>query len=403
MKKEILCFLILGMTLSLTSCEGVTEKKPQVEKEESLRENAETEEEVKESSINAKKLTYKIYTGETVNISKKDRKVKYQSEDQKVAKVFKDGTVLGIKDGKTSISVSDGKQVSQIKIVVRKQGMVYPKFQMMVGEHLDLQFSNATVVSDWVSDKPEIASVTKDGMVSAKKEGKTIIHGTDGKRTYTCRLTVAKKPAHIIYLTFDDGPTRYTTPKVLDILKKNHVKATFFEIKPETEDFDLTRRVIDEGHTLALHGYEHRYDLIYRSVEIYKENLDLLQAFFFKNFGVWCTNTRFPGGSSNRVSSYNPGVMTEITKRIHDWGYHYFDWNVASGDSDGIATSGALYDHVIKQLSKERDNVILMHDYTDNDVMLGALEEIIAYGKQNGYTFLPITASTEEVHHTVKN
>lgn len=398
MKRGIKFFLTLGMICVLTACSSGKEAETS-EKEGTVQESSEA----KESSTKAKKITYKIYTGETINIAPEEGEAAYRSSDKGVVKVEKDGTVLGMKHGKAMITMKEGKTTSKIKVVVNKRGMVYPEFTMMKGEHLDLQFSNATVVSDWVSDDPEIASVTRKGKVTAKKKGSTTIHGTDGKRAYLCRLTVKKKIKNIIYLTFDDGPNRYTTPKALDILKKNKVKATFFELKPAVADFDLTQRVIDEGHTLAMHGYQHKYDIVYRSVKIYKENLDKLQELFFKKMGVWCTVSRFPGGSSNMVSRYNPGVMTRITKKIHGWGYHYFDWNVSSGDSDGIKTSDALYRNVLGQLSKKHDNVILMHDYVNNDVMLGALDRIIKYGKKNGFTFLPITASTEEVHHRVNN
>lgn len=396
MKKYRMFFVVLGMACALTACNGGT-------KDKVVQEQTEETKEAEQSSAKVKKVTYRIFTGEAINLESEEKNTKYQSSNEKVAKVYKDGTVLGIKNGKATITMKEGKTTSKMKVIVKKRGMVYPIYNIMKGEHLDLQFSNATVVSNWVSDDPKIATVTKKGKIVAKRKGSTTIHGTDGKQTYMCKLTVKKKIKKIIYLTFDDGPNRYTTPKVLDILKKNKVKATFFELKPAKADFDLTKRVLDEGHTLAMHGYQHKYDIIYRSVKIYKENLDKLQELFFKKMGVWCTVTRFPGGSSNMVSRYNPGVMTKITGKIHDWGYHYFDWNVSSGDSEGLKTSDALYQNVIKQLSTKHDNVVLMHDYINNDVMLGALDRIIKYGKKNGFTFLPITASTEEIHHGVNN
>lgn len=398
MKKGWICLLVFSAMIFMTACQ-----KMEKEVQKGTGQVSEADKEAQESTADVKTKSYKLYTGELRLIEGNSEDASYQSSDEKIAKVTKEGEIHAIKGGRTTISVTEGNKVSQIKVTVRRRGMVYPEYTIMKGEHLDLQFSNDTVVSDWGSDDPEIASVSAKGKVQAKKTGTTTIHGTDGKKTYVCQLKVTKKIKHIIYLTFDDGPNRYTTPKVLDILKKNNVKATFFELKPARKDYDLTSRVVKEGHALAMHGYQHKYDIIYRSVKIYKENLDKLQELLFKKTGVWCTNSRFPGGSSNKVSSYNPGVMTKITKKIHSWGYHYFDWNVASGDSDGIKTSDALYKNVINQLSLQHDNVVLMHDYVNNDVMLGALERIIKYGKKKGYTFLPITASTEEVHHHVNN
>ena len=206
-----------------------------------------------------------------------------------------------------------------------------------------------------------------------------------------------------VYLTFDDGPNSYTTPKILKILKKNNVKATFFELRPASYDYKLTKRVIDEGHTLALHGFKHKYYEIYKSEKVYKGNLDKLRNLFFKKFGVWCTVSRFPGGSSNTVSRYNKGIMTRLTKKLDGWGYHYFDWNVDSEDAGGARNPQQTFHNVTSELCKGRGNVVLMHDFYGNDKTINALDKMIKYGKKHGYVFLPITASTDAVHHGVNN
>ena len=69
-----------------------------------------------------------------------------------------------------------------------------------------------------------------------------------------------------VYLTFDDGPSDHTD-EILDILKKNKVRATFFVVGKETEHAKkMYRRIILEGHTLGMHSYSHNYDQIYASV-----------------------------------------------------------------------------------------------------------------------------------------
>lgn len=321
-----------------------------------------------------------------------------------IATISDDGIIHAIKTGTAKITAktNDGKRTYQI--VVKKRGMVYPEFSMIKGEHLDLQFSqkpDSNVL--WHSENPSVAQVDKNGQIRAKKAGTTCITGTSDDHNFMCRLEVTPTIKNSIYLTFDDGPNRYTTPKVLNILKKQKVPATFFELKPAASDFDLTQRVLNEGHSLALHGYQHKYDVIYRSEKVYRNNLDKLRNLFFDKFGIWCSVSRFPGGSSNQVSRYNPGIMTRLTKKVHDWGYHYFDWNVSSGDAGGVHTSDAVYKNVTKGLRKGRRNIVLMHDFGSNDKTINALERIIKYGKKNGYTFLPITASTPENHHTVLN
>ncbi len=282
----------------------------------------------------------------------------------------------------------------------------YPQFTMMKGEKLPLQFTDKRSVREytWRSSDAKTASVSKKGVVKAKKVGTAVITGTKGNESVTCNLTIKKKPKSIIYLTFDDGPSRYSTPKILKILKKNNVKATFFELKPAKKDYDLTQRILDEGHTLAIHGYQHKYEKVYQSDAGYRRNLDKLQALFYSKFGVWCTLSRFPGGSSNTVSRhYNKGIMTRLSKKVGTWGYKYFDWNVSSSDAGGAKNAGQVFRSVKSGLVKGRENVILMHDFSHNDKTIRALDRVIKYGKKKGFVFKAMTAATTEVHHGINN
>lgn len=333
--------------------------------------------------------------------------VQVSCDNDTVLKILEDGSVFGISPGKTQVKIQAGEQSFQTELEVKKRGMVYPSFTMMQKEVLSLQFSSEKKASDydWTSSDDKIAKVDEEGKITAKGIGTAVVTGTakDGSDSYRCEVTVTERIEKAIYLTFDDGPNRYSTTKILNILKKNDVKATFFELKPAKKDFDLTERILAEGHTLAMHGYQHRYEEIYKSEKIYRENLDKLRDLFFDKFGVWCTLTRFPGGSSNLVSNYNPGIMTKLTEDLDSWGYHYFDWNVSSGDAGGAKNSDQVYRNFKRELSKEHASVVLMHDFYKNDKTIDALERIIKYGKKHGYTFLPLTASTDEVHHKVNN
>ena len=81
----------------------------------------------------------------------------------------------------------------------------------------------------------------------------------------------------VIWLTFDDGPSAKLTPKVLDILKKENVKATFFVINYSESNEPIIKRIVAEGHTIGIHGYSHEYSKIYKSKETFMSNIYTLQ------------------------------------------------------------------------------------------------------------------------------
>ena len=307
------------------------------------------------------------------------------------------------------LDYNNSEEWKKIREQARKQGFMLSEITMLTTEYVNLkhQFSKKVGNTYWQSSDPSVVRVGKNKTrIFAKKPGEAMIEGRseDGSFHSFCKVTVKRKPKNIIYLTFDDGPSRYSTPKILDILKRNAVHATFFELKPARDDYDLTQRVIDEGHTLAIHGYSHKYDQIYSSDVAYYKNLKKLQRLFYRRFGQWCTQTRFPGGSSNTVSRhYSVGIMSRLVKKVHRWGFLYQDWNVSSGDAGGSNTADEVFKMVTSGIQKGRSNVILMHDFSGNDKTINALQRIIDWGKQHNFVFRAMTPSTVEIHHGVNN
>lgn len=206
----------------------------------------------------------------------------------------------------------------------------------------------------------------------------------------------------VIYLTFDDGPSSIT-PKVLDILKNENIKATFFVVNYSQAYEGIVKRIIEEGHTIGLHSYTHKYNLIYSSEESYFNDLEKLRTRVKITTGVDSNIIRFPGGSSNTISRFNKGIMTRLVKMVKENGYHYFDWNVDSGDAGGARNSTDVYNNVINNLNIKRNNVVLMHDLGNNIKTLNALESIIKDAKAKGYSFDKITYDTPMVVHGVNN
>ena len=208
----------------------------------------------------------------------------------------------------------------------------------------------------------------------------------------------------IIYLTFDDGPSKSITPKILDILKKKNIKATFFVINQSDSLNYLIKRASDEGHTIGLHSYSHNYEKIYSSTNKYFNDLDKISNKVYSITGKFSNIIRFPGGTSNTISrKYSTGIMTNLSKMVTEQGYKYYDWNVGSGDSGGAKTKEDVYRNVVKNLKINRANIVLMHDFENNYKTLNALSDIIDYGIQKGYEFKAITASTPRVAHKPNN
>ena len=137
----------------------------------------------------------------------------------------------------------------------------------------------------------------------------TVTDTNKNTSTKTRKIRVEEKPTNatgVIYLTFDDGPSATITPKILDILKSENVKATFFILNYSDANAHLVKRIVNEGHTIAIHGYSHDYNQIYQSEEAYMNNLKSLREKIKITTGVDTVITRFPGGSSNTVSKFNP-------------------------------------------------------------------------------------------------
>lgn len=203
----------------------------------------------------------------------------------------------------------------------------------------------------------------------------------------------------VIYLTFDDGPSAHTG-KLLDVLATYDVKASFFII--QNSYIDMISRAAQEGHTVAVHSYSHRYNKIYINDDAFLADIQAMQQVIFDYTGEYTMLMRFPGGSSNTVSSaYNRGIMSRLTQKLQTMGYRYFDWNVDSSDAGGAHTTEQVFQNVINGIGSKRESVVLQHDIKGYSV--DAVERIIVWGLCNGYTFLPLSYDSPGCHHIVQN
>lgn len=203
----------------------------------------------------------------------------------------------------------------------------------------------------------------------------------------------------VVYLTFDDGPGQYTN-ELLDILNKYDVKATFFVTAQFKKYVPLIEREHNEGHVVAVHSLTHNWN-IYRSFESYYKDFNDMNNIISKYTGTKSKVFRFPGGGSNTISKGKSlGVMSYSVSKMNELGYVYYDWNVDSEDAAG-ANRDKIVRNVINGISSRNYSVVLMHDIKRPTI--DAIEEIIVYALDNGYTFEVLSTDTATVHHHVNN
>ncbi len=205
----------------------------------------------------------------------------------------------------------------------------------------------------------------------------------------------------VVYLTFDDGPGPYTE-KLLDVLDKYNVKATFFVTNQYPGYQSLMAEEAKRGHTVAIHSYSHKYAEIYANDTNYFDDLNKMSGIIESQTGEKPMIIRFPGGSSNGISKkYCVGIMTKLTQAVTAAGYKYCDWNVLSGDAGETEVTEEVVQNVIEGIKNHKVSYVLQHDVKEFSV--DAVEDIIKWGLANGYTFLPLEYDSPMSHHKVNN
>ncbi len=191
-----------------------------------------------------------------------------------------------------------------------------------------------------------------------------------------------------VYLTFDDGPSETVTPQILNILDTYNIKATFFVLGSRVEIYPgLVKEEFEKGHYVANHGYSHRYESIYSSInsvlyEYWKTEGIIKEAIGKPDY--YSNVFRFPGGSNGgkyanlKANAKNALAYNNIA---------YLDWNCLSRDAEGNFNKEELLQHVIDTSQDKISIVVLMHDAGNKITTYEALPSIIEYFINNGYVF----------------
>ena len=321
-------------------------------------------------------------------------------------------------DGKYIYSVTDEHGNEAVLERTPPQGSLVPEIVLTGGSDytcpaaLDWVEPGYTVIDSDGTDLSELVQVS--GRVTSYKLGDYTLNyslsngrGDTLHATRTVHVVAAERKEAVIpeqktiYLTFDDGPGPYTD-RLLDVLAKYDVKATFFITGNYPDYFECITRAYDEGHTIAVHTFTHNYRKIYAGVGAYFEDFKACEELIHDYTGTYTKLFRFPGGSSNTVSAFNPGIMGALATYMRDMGYYYFDWNVSSGDAKTVQIpTYEVYRNVINGCAEYETCVVLQHDVKDFSV--AAVEDIIKWGLDNGYQFLPLQEDSYGARHRINN
>lgn len=210
----------------------------------------------------------------------------------------------------------------------------------------------------------------------------------DEGRIHINKSDLHKQEDKVVFLTFDDGPSHLNTERILNLLVKNEIKASFFIIGKNAENNKtVMKKMMDNNMAIYPHCYEHDYSKIYSSRENYIKDFEKCVNVIRDISPSY--NARFmrmPGGSDNTISKR--GVLNSIKSSISDKGYTIVDWNIDSRDTFAQKVSSEVIKRsVIKGSDGISIAVVLFHDAEAKITTAEALQDIIDYYKKNNYKF----------------
>ncbi|MDE6531651.1 MAG: polysaccharide deacetylase [Lachnospiraceae bacterium] len=272
---------------------------------------------------------------------------------------------------------------------------------------LDRQITELTARLDGIAmavsieaQEPENDFYADNGIIETSGEVITVVQDERLSSQQSTAGTDDYETVRRVCLTFDDGPSA-NTDAILDILAQYGVKATFFvNGKPGYEA--QYQRIVDEGHTLAMHSYSHKYQELYSDIDAFEEDFFEIQSFLMDVTGIQCKYYRFPGGSSNTVCNVN---MKDCIDFLGEQDIVYFDWNVSSGDATrNYVSTSQIVNNVMMPVENNSWNtyVVLMHDAVGKETTVEALPIIIErLQAMDNLIIVPITDSVHTVQHVL--
>ena len=264
--------------------------------------------------------------------------------------------------------------------------------------NLEKQVSSGKIVSE-IPDEKDTESESEISQTDVKSEPteepeeseKMLVTGIDESDNLAEEGDQRK-----VYLTFDSGPDGNTVA-ILDALKSNNIKATFFVTGDDSGDMDeIYRRIVAEGHTLGMHSFSNQYSSLYSSKEAFLNDFNKLSEYLFKTTGLRSKHDRFPGGSGNEVSNVE---MSEFVRVLNEKDVTYFDWNVAAMDVATDYTVEDVVTSVTEGVKKYKTAVVLFHEGEDKKVTADAIGPLVKALKEINAEILPIDENTRVIQY----
>ena len=191
-----------------------------------------------------------------------------------------------------------------------------------------------------------------------------------------------------VFLTFDDGPSKSVTIPILDILKQNNVKATFFVLGSNAERYpEIVKRAYQEGHYIANHSFTHVYSNIYSSPQAVLDEYNRTEIAIKNAIGDQTYNSRvfrFPGGTSGGKYA---NIKAEAVNLLNQNNVAHLDWNALTADAAGLDNVNDMMNYVETKMGNKNSVVILMHDIGTKKSTYELLPQLIQVLKEKGYVF----------------
>jgi len=338
--------------------------------------------------------------------------IKYKASDNYDGDLT-DKVVMDVTDNSINLKVSDSSGNSDSKVIeLKREDKTNPTITLEGSDSIYIPIGTSYNEPGYKASDNCDGDITGNVSISGEVSnsvGKYVISYsvTDGSgNSFSIDRTVNVYQPNvgnkIIYLTFDDGPSQYTS-ELLDILDRYNVKATFFVTGRNPSYNYMIGEAYRRGHAIGLHSNTHNYAAIYTSTDAFFEDLNAINEIVKAQTGSYSNILRFPGGSSNTVSrNYSVGIMRQLASMVEARGYKYYDWNVSSGDASGVVSPSSDYAYnVIRGLGNGSSYVVLQHDTNINSIR--AVSTIIEYGLSHGYSFDKLDINGPVIHHGIAN